>query len=169
MIYKHKGKLLVSNLNIELIEQLILEYPTVEHFLKDVGISYIVLQNIRNGGSVKLSTIEKLLNRFYNLRPQDLIQDFKKDDYMYFNIDLTKFKPTQEDVADSVEYLQANQRTIHTLCQGLAPDKVSRIMMLIKRLVMEAAYYGIMLEKMNKSIKVIDYINKTRNKGDKYD
>ena len=107
------------------------------------------------------------LNRFYNLKPQDLILDFKKDDYMYFNIDLTKFKPTQEDITDSVEYLNANQRTIKMLCKDLGLEKVSRIMMLVKRLIMEAAYYGIMLEKMNNSVKIIDYINKMRNKGEK--
>jgi len=167
MIYKHKGKLLVSNLNVNLIEELVATYPTVDHFLKDIGISYIVLQHIRNGGSVKVSTIEKILNRFYNLKPQDLIRDFKKDDYMYFNIDLTKFKPTQEDVADCVEYLNANQRTIMLLCKELNLEKATRIMTLVKRLVMEAAYYGIMLEKMNNSVKVIDYINKMRNKGER--
>lgn len=167
MIYKHKGKLLVSNLNVALIEEMVTDYPTVDHFLKDVGISYIVLQHIRNGGSVKLKTIERILNRFYNLKPQDLILDFKKDDYMYFNIDLTRFKPTQEDVADSVEYLNANQRTIKLLCDELSSEKSTRIMMLVKRLVMEAAYYGILLEKMNNSVKIIDYINKMRNKGEK--
>ena len=127
MIYKHKGKLLVSNLNVNLIEELVATYPTVDHFLKDIGISYIVLQHIRNGGSVKVSTIEKILNRFYNLKPQDLIRDFKKNDYMYFNIDLTKFKPTQEDVADCVEYLNANQRTIMLLCKELNLEKATRI------------------------------------------
>jgi len=163
MIYKQIGKIVVSNIDVETVEELVSQFPTTEHFLKEVGISYIVLQNIRNKGNVKISTIEKILNKFPNLKPQDLILDFKKEDYEYFNIDLDKYKPTNEDIIDVVDYINANQRTISTQLECLGVEKKNRIMFLIKRLVIEAAYWGVLLEKMNKSYKIINYVNKVRN------
>lgn len=163
MITKIKGHVYVSNLNTELIQELVDSYKTNQDFLKAVGFSDIVLINIRNGGKVRIETIYKLMSLFPYLEPHHIIKDFCEDEYVYFDIDLKKYKPVASDLNDTEKIISSIVKTIKIKTECLGLEKQNSLINLMKRLVLEANYYGIMLEKMNKSAKVINTIEKIRN------
>lgn len=162
-ITKIKGHIYVSDLNIDLIHELVNSFKTHQEFLKAVGFSDIVLINIRNGGKVRIDTIYKLMTLFPELQPKQLINDFSEDEFAYFDIDLKKYKPIVSDLEDTEYIIRSLVKTVKIKTEVLGLEKQSCLINLLKRIVLESNYYGIMLEKMNRSAKVINTIEKIRN------
>ncbi len=165
-ITKIKGHIYVDNLNVDLIESLIGSYKTNQEFLKEIGFSDIVLINIRHGGKVRIETIDKFLALFPELEPRDLILDYNEEQFNHFDIDLSKYKPKQEDLDDCEKAIKAIVHSINSINEALGLEKKNKVYYLLKRLVLEANYYGVLLEKMNRSTKVIKAIEKVRNNND---
>lgn len=162
-----KGVFYVDNINIEKVEELVSRFDTIQEFLAHARLANSVLVNIRNDGKVTMSTIDKLLSAFDELEPKDLILDYKEEDYFKFDIDLTKYRPTDSDLKDSEHLMQAYSRTIKEHLRLLNVEKREKILRLLKRLMLESQYYGVLLEKMGKSVYLIKNIEEIRNKGDK--
>lgn len=166
-VIKIKGVFYVENINKDKIEELVSRFRTIQEFLEHTRIANSVLVNIRNGGKVTISTIDKLLGAFDDITAADIINDFKEEDYIRFDIDLNKYTPTDADLKDCEELIKAYSRTINENTRLMGVEKHKRVMNLVKRLILESQYYGVILEKMGKSVTLIKTVESIRNQGDK--
>ena len=163
-ITKVRGKLYVTNINVPLFEALVEGHRTIGEFLSAVGFTYKAYKNIKEGGLVTLDTVYKILSLYPEIEPYDLILDFNEKDFVHFDIDLKKHTPTERDLKECENLIRDIVRTLRIHTERLGVEKQSNVMNLIKRLNLEVTYYGIILEKLNKSAKTISAVRDIRSK-----